>query len=373
MKIIYLGQKGIPAVNQGDKTGRERRTEALATLLAAKGHNVYVSCAKPYVSSNLTKFNEVKLIHRPSFWPDQPGGLLYHFLSLLAIWTKKPDVVHYQGWTAAFLAPLAIILQPEATYIWTIDAWPTKYTSLVRIITRQIEGLFDCITTPSRELQHRLLYNFNIAVTYIPDGYTPDSLPPLPLSQFGLRANTAGYTLTTAQNTKDIRLIAKAYKQAGGRRKMVVLATEQGQLKRLKREYKFLHFVGQQSGRRFHSLLAQAGLIIFSGDNITIDTILSAMHNSKATIATSEIGWPEVLGVTAPIAKKEDTDGLAQIITPLIKDEKANQAGGRQAHKRAQAHFTWQRILPEYIELYHYPTLQTVSLDSAVAIKAQVT
>lgn len=364
MKIFFIGQKGVPCKSQEDKTGRERRTEALSTLLADMGHSVYVTCTKPYVSKNLTKFNGVKLVHRPSFLPDKSGGLFYDLLSVLSIWTIKPDVVHIQGWRAVILAPLAVVLRPETTYVWTIDSWPQQRLKVMRQITRWIEGLFDVITVPSRELQHQMLYNFNVRAIYVPDGYTDNEMPPLPLKYFGIRSS--GYTLTTATNAKDIRMVAKAYKRAGGRRKLVVMVEEKGPFKRLGREYAFLHFVGELKGRPLYSLIEEAGLIILTGENNSIDTVLRTMSAGKAIVTTSDVGYQEVLGVSAPIAKKGDVAGMAEILSPLVKDEKTRLVFGRKAKKRARAHFTWKRILPEYIELYHYPLLRAVPMDSAV-------
>ena len=365
MKILFIGQKGVPCKSQEDKTGRERRTEALSTLLADMGHSVYVICTKPYVSKNLLNFNGVNLVHRPSLLPNREGGLMHDLVSVLTIWTKKPDVVHFQGWRAVMLAPLAIVLRPETTYVWTIDSCPQQRIRIMRQITRLVEGLFDVITVPSRELQHYMLYNFNVRAMYIPDGYTASETPLLPLKYFGIRLS--GYTLTTATHAKSVRMVAKAYKKAGGRRKLVVMTEEKGPLKRLGREYTFLSFVGELKGRPLYSLIERAGLIILTGENTSVDTVLRTMNAGKAIVATSEVGYQEVLGVSAPIAKNGDVEGMADLLFPLIKNEGARLVAGRKTRKRAQAHFTWKRILPEYIELYHYPLLRAVPMDSAVS------
>jgi glycosyltransferase involved in cell wall biosynthesis len=313
----------------------------------------------------LNKYNGVKLVHLPSFLPDKPGGLLYDFLSVLLIWAKKPDVVHIQGWRAVVMAPLAVVLRPEATFVWTIDSWPQSKETMMRRITRWVEGLFDAITVPSRELQHSMLYNFNVRAMYVPDGYTAIKALSLLLKHYGIRSS--GFTMTTADTAKDVRVIAKAYKKAGGRRKLVVAAEEKGPFKRLKREFSFLHFVGELKGRPLHALIKEAGLVILSGSNNSLNTVLHTMDSGKAIAAMSDVGYEEVLGVSARVVRKGDVSGLADVIAPFIKDEKTRLAAGRKARKRARAHFTWQRILPEYIELYHYPLLKPVPMDSAVA------
>src|SRR3989338_2479737 len=315
MKILFLGQKGIPCITPDDKTGRERRVEALATLLAKKGHRVIVTCARPYTPKSLRKFNGVLLRHLPSFYPDVAGGWLYDLLSVISMVKFKPAVVHMNGWRVAVLAPLAVVLRPQATYIWTIDDWPTRKLFIVRGVARLVDGLFDVITTPSRELQHKILHYLQIRAIYIPDGYTSENWPPLGLTKFGIK--TQGFSLTTASSFADVRNVALAYKKAGMRRKLVVTGEWQGPFKRLKQNFPFLHFSGELGERAQQSMMERAGMVIMEGDQTTLNTVLSVMDKGKGIVATTSVGYQEVLGVAALMVRTGDVNGLATAIKTL--------------------------------------------------------
>lgn len=364
MKILFIGQTGIPCHTPADKSGRERRVEALAMMLAKKGHKVMVTCAKPYTPKSLRKFNGVLLAHRPSLNPEIAGGWLYDFLSVISMVKFKPAVVHMTGWRMAVLAPLAVVLRPQATYIWTIDDWPTRKLFIMRGVARLVDGLFDVITTPSRELQHKILHYLQIRAIYIPDGYASENWPPLGLTKFGI--NASGFSLTTASRFDDVKAVALAYKKAGMRRKLVVMGELQGPFKRLKQKFPFLHFTGELGERARQAMIERAGMIILEGAQTTLNTVLSVMDNGKGVVATTSVGYQEVLGVAALMVRTGDVKGLAAAIKTLSLADNSTSLG-RQAQKRARAHFTWQRVLPEYIELYHYPLLRPVWLDSARA------
>ncbi len=364
MKILFIGQKGIPCVTQDDKIGRERRVDALATLLAKKGHKVMVTCTKPYTPKSLRKFNGVLLKHVPSLHPEVPGGWLYDCLSILYIAKFKPAVVHMNGWRMAALAPIAIVLRPQATYIWTIDTWPTRKLPIMKWLARLVDGLFDVVTTPSRELQHKILHYLQIRGLYVPDGYGVETWPTLGLTRFGIKV--PGYSLTTATSPADVKKVAMAYKKAGMRRKLVVAEELKGSYKRLKSKFHFLHFTGKLGERARHAIVQGAGIVILSGEKTTLNEVLAAMDCGKGMVATTDVGYQEVLGVASLMVKAGDVNGLAEAIRTLSLSANALSLG-RQAQKRARAHFTWQRVLPEYVELYNYPVLRPVWLDSARA------
>src|SRR3989344_4605547 len=182
MKILFLGQRGIPTWSR--TALREKRVEALASALAQAGHQVVVTCSKPFVSPSLRRFNGVSLQHVFSLNPNHPGGWLHAILSLRYIFGTH--VVNFHGWRMAALSPLAVLLNPFATFVWTVDFLPNRFTWLTDIVARRAQAACDVVTVPTRELQWLLLHNFGIHAQYVPDGYTPEVLPAIPVSRFGL-------------------------------------------------------------------------------------------------------------------------------------------------------------------------------------------
>ena len=95
------------------------------------------------------------------------------------------------------------------------------------------------------------------------------------------------------------------------------------------------------------------GLITSESESFCL-SILEAMTFARPSIATAVGGIPEVIedgrsGVLVPFG---DADGLARAAERLIADPRLRQRLGRAAQARARSHFSAERIVPTYIELY---------------------
>lgn len=340
MKILFLGQRGIGAI-PGNQ--REKRVEALACELAKAGHTVSVTCARPYIPGNLNRYNGVKLVHHFSLDPQKPGGFIFNLFCFFTLWKMQPDVAHVHGWQVGSLLRLAKILSPETTFIWTIDQ-----PSLKKIIIWLSAGAASVITTPTRQLQYRLLQECNLKTSYIPDGYQVPNVPDVPLRTLNLPA--AGYSLMIANSAKQARWIARAYKAAGMRKKLLTLDES-------------------VAGRQRTSLLRQAWLVIFAG-KVATDDLLQTMNAGREIISTTDPHLEETLGVHAQFVKE---GSVAQLKHALQGIRLGEVNLGAKATKRARRHFQWSRIMPEYLTCYHYPSIRTVYLDSIISVQTPQT
>jgi glycosyltransferase involved in cell wall biosynthesis len=165
--------------------------------------------------------------------------------------------------------------------------------------------------------------------------------------------------------------VARAYAQSSTRKKLVVMAEATGTLKRLARRYQFLHFVGPRGRREELSLLKSAAVIIIAGAKLPQETLLQIMDSGGAVVAETVPRYEETLGVSASFVKRGDTAGLTEALNDVVMRKERQTLLGRGARRRAAAHFTWTRIIPEYLDLYHAPAAQPVALDSAQASFAQ--
>src|SRR3989344_4864362 len=307
MKILFLGQKGIPPLRPAGSAGqaaREHRVEALASALAAAGHKVTVTCAQPFVSRHLRRFNGVALRHVFSLNPLLPGGWVHSFLTLRVVGKAASDVVHVHGWRQAVLAPLSVLINPEATFIWTVDTLPARVGVVYVLVARWAAKMFDVTCAPTRELQYRLLTEFGIRAQYVPDGYTPEALPPVPAAHFGLRKGQ--YCVLTTTDITDIRWVTKGYEQAKSRKKLVVFAEKTPALSRPARRHPFLIFVSEAGRRVRASLIAQAAAVIVTGNETDSETVLTAMDSGVPLVVTATPLFSELVGATAPVVKPGD-------------------------------------------------------------------
>lgn len=337
MNILFIGQTALAG-----------RVEALATELAKNGHQVAVTTSQ----SSWRRSRGVKLIPHASLNPQKPGGLLHTLLCLFTLWKLAPDVAHVHGWLAGSLLRFATLLSPETTFIWTLtssrlEGLHRASPLIIKLILWLNARAADAITTPTRQLQYRLLHEFGLGVIHIPDGYHPPTLPHLSRKTLGV--GRGKYTLLITNETTPSRWIARAHQAAKTKSKLITAANVQG--------------------RRLTSLIHHASLIILAG-RVPTDIILQAMAAGKEIIATTNPDCEETLGVTARFVADGHTRQLRQALEKISAKETLL---GAKAGKRACRHFQWTRLLPEYLALYHYPSIKTVPLDSLIGVQTAQT
>lgn len=360
MNILFIGQYGIPAVRNAAGSG-EARVESLSRLLANQGHRVTVMATTAYSPAHIKRWGRVGIRHALSFHPDQAGGWLYSLLSLLTVFRLQPDVVHVHGWHAAALTRVAALLSPESTFVWTISSVPSDF--LTRLAIWLGRGVFDAITTPARSLQYELLTAFNLRVSYVPDGYLAPTLQDIPASYFGLRKYQ--YCLTESADPTVLGQLLKAYGKTKSRKKLVVLVpTGSARLSRLAKRYKQLMVIPEPTPRVTASLIHQAAVFIASEATVSTANVLQAMDAGRPVVAVNYSSYQEVLGTTGQFAAQGDSEELVTLLTGVMFYPQQQAVWGKQAQKRARRHFTWPRILEEYMTAYHYPAVRRVMLDS---------
>ena len=360
MKIAFIGQLGLPELQHDSPNNREPRVLNLAKELSDEGHIVTIFGTDPYIVRG--NYRGIELVRIPSLDPSRPGGWWYVMASLWSAWRRSPDVLHLHGWRVAVLAGLARLLMPAAVLVWTVDSWPQLPQGLTRFILRHAAARVDAIVTPHRQLQYRLLVEFNISAQYVPDGYSPTSLPALPLAQLGLRAG--GYVLALAESPAELRQVAKAVKAARAGRRLVIAQNNVGVFKRLAKQYRFIRLVGKLEGRALHSVIKEAVVVVLADESVSSNSLLQSMDQQKAVVAITEPRYQELSGESARYYRVSDLPALSEALQAVLADEKLRLSLGRAARKRARRHFTWERIAREYATQYA-PDVRLVPIDSA--------
>ncbi|PIT98074.1 MAG: hypothetical protein COT71_02605 [Candidatus Andersenbacteria bacterium CG10_big_fil_rev_8_21_14_0_10_54_11] len=377
MKILYLGQRGIPVYGQPEAGAAERRVEAAAMVLAGSGHQVAVTCATPFIPRTVRALGGARLLHQASFNPQRPGGWLYSFLEVMTIRRELPHAVHLHGWRQAFLSPLVRLAASEAAVVLTVDTVPASWLER-RALNRALRAV-DTLTVPTRTLQARLLHEFGVSADYVPDGYLPSPLPLLPLYTYGVRKNQTyfvaylGDLQTGALRPSTLRWLYRAWRQAGMKHKVLVLADAGARGRRLATRYPFLRFIGDVRGRKLASVLHGAAGMLFLDTPENPTRLLQAMHEGLPVIAVTDGLLQETAGVTARFVRRGAVQDLAVEITTMFTSPHKRRYYGSRARKRAQAHFTWERIAEEYLQLYVAPFARKVPLDSVQELRIAVT
>lgn len=357
MRIIFLGQLGLPLLATAEEASCEKRAADLAKALATLGHTVVLTGTAPYVVGSGMNYHGVRVQRLASLNPQHPGGWIYTLLGILVSWKFQPSVAHLQGWQTASLARLLYLGNRTVTLVWTIDS----IAKLPAWVARWIVAGVDEVTVPTRALQYKLLNQYGIRAAYIPDGYTESSLPLLSPRHFGVRVSN--YAVVVADTPARVRQVAMAYLQTGTRRKLVVLQPAVRAYKRLANKHRFLQFLGPLQGRARHSLFAQADVVILDGQ-VSPQVVLETMAAGKLIIAATHALYQELCGTTAMFYAVQDSDGLVAALRQISDGSAKRDTLARAACKRARTHFQTTRILAEYLVAYQ-SYRQVVALDSA--------
>lgn len=356
MKIIFFGQLGLSASMGTQKTTRERRIEMIGRQLVAAGHQVVVLGTKPYIDPYLTNLHGITLLPKISL---RPGGWLYLVSSLFTVWRYQPEIIHIHTWRAATLLWLIALLSPEGTIVWTIDALPRRYDFAARLIARMARKICDVITVPTRTLQYRLLTEFAVPTYYIPDGYTPSVLKDLSLKSFKLRRNQ--YCLLLSTSPESTRQAMRGYTATKLRKKLVIASEATLPWQRLINRKAHINFIGAKTGRQLTTLVRHAACVMVTADYPHVETILQAMDAGQRIVAANTPLFQETIGLAGSYFRPHKITELRDALTTTLKPSLTLNS---KAKKRAKNHFTWERIVPEYLALYRYRALALVPIDS---------
>lgn len=369
MHILYIGQHGVPE-RFSPQSSDEKRVLGLAESFGALGNSATIFSPSSILPS-LKRLQGISVLHLPSFNPEKMGGLLYTFLSYWNLNSLQADVVHVHGWLAAALVRLGAFIIPEATFIWTISALPTRHHFLSRFIAWQARGVFDAIVASNREVQYHILLTYGLRATYIPDGYKPSKLVHIPASYYGLRKGQ--YCITFAEHISELEPLLQAYGATKTKKKLIVVTLKDNQSvhKKLSRKYPFMVAMPLISERPLTSLITQAALFI-AYEKTPTSILLQAMDAQVPIIATNYPLHQEIVGTAAQFVRREDKDALRDLLETMVFYPMRQQSWGKKASVRARNHFRQERIVEEYETLYHYPLVKKVSMDSLLPAWKQI-
>lgn len=356
MKIVFFGQMGLSASLGRNQSTRERRIEMIGRALVAAGLRVFVLGTKPHIDPYLTNLHGIALVPKRSLMLGRWGYLVS---SLFTLWRLQPAIVHVHSWRAGALLWLVALTCPEATLVWTIDALPRRYTFFARAIARQGRRICDVITVPTRTLQYHVLTQYRVPAQYIPDGYTPTVLADLPLAQFNLRRHH--YVLLLAHSPDSARQAILGYAATKSRKKLVIAADAILPWQRLINRKAQINFIGEKLGRQLTTLVHHAAAVIVAPGYPHLETVLHAMDAGQHIVAANTPILQETMGLAGTYFR---AGKIAELRDAIAQSLRHGVLRNSKAKKRARNHFTWERIVPEYLALYRYQELALVPIDS---------
>ncbi len=104
----------------------------------------------------------------------------------------------------------------------------------------------------------------------------------------------------------------------------------------------------------FYELFSKSAIFVFPSEAENFPSVLlEAQASGMAIITSTAGGCPEVVGKAGLLVEPGDTEGIRKMLVKLTESDKLRQQLGKDALKRAQQQFNWEKIARQYLNCYN--------------------
>ncbi|PIR14016.1 glycosyl transferase family 1 [Candidatus Falkowbacteria bacterium CG11_big_fil_rev_8_21_14_0_20_39_10] len=364
MKIVFIGQKGIPAKGGGV----ERHVEELATRLVRAGHEVMVYTRPGYVCKNLKEYKGVKLISLPSIHTKHFDAITSTFLACLdLIFKREVDIVHFHSIGPSSLILLVKIFKPRVPVIATFHTqcyYHKKWGVIARAYLKFGEFICclmaDKTIAVSKNLKKYGENKYKRKMYYIPNGVSiGNNLKPYKIKNWNLKEG--GYILTVSRlvKHKGLHYLIEAYKDLKTDKKLVITGggafTDDyvEELKLISEGNKNIIFTGNQIGDALSELYSNAYFFVQSSEfeGLSI-ALLEAMSYGRAVLVSDIPGNKEVVEEISLTFRNKDVVDLGKKMEHLLENPELVKEIGRVGKARVKKYYNWEDIVDDIINVY---------------------
>ena len=371
MKIVMIGQKGLPAKFGGVET----HVAELSTRLVRAGHSVTAYARAWYTPRDTALFNGIRVVRLFSLHTKCLDTISHTLLATVhALLFVRPDIYHFHGVGPSLLAWLPRLFAPRATVVTTfhsIDRYHEKWNSFGRFVLKLGErsALAFAHTTVavSKTIAEYSKTEYGAKAVYIPNGITPRRVAtdPILLEPFGLEP--FGYVVMVSRLVphKGAHTLIEAWKIA--KLKNLKLAIVGGsaftdvyvkKLQAMTANDPSIVMTGYQTGETLEALFAGARFAVHPSTNEGLPiAVLEAMSYGKAVIAADIPENQEVMTEHGITFKVNDAADLATKMVELARDPMQAASYGHVARTFVEDSFNWDDIAVEVLDVYRTHTV----------------
>ncbi len=363
MKIIIIGQKGIPSISGGV----EKHVEELAVRLVKNRHEVIVYTRRHYTDKNMHEYKGVKLISLPSLNFKNTDAITHTFLACLNIIFKQKDVdvVHFHSIGPSLLIWMIKIFRPDIKIVATFHTqcyfhkkWGLFAKLFLRLGERMACVLPDKTITVSKILSNYVRGRYLTTEEYIPNGvFINKKYPVKEIRKWKLEKNNYILSVSRLVKHKGIHYLIEAFNNIKTDKKLVITGSETytdnyvKELKRLAGNNKNIIFTGNQSGRVLNELFSNTSLFVMPSETEGLSIALLESMAYGCNILMSDI--PENLEVANKIAhtfKNGDVKDLASKLDNIIKNKLVSNK--KLAKNKILKEYNWDIIVRNIEQVY---------------------
>lgn len=365
MRVAFIGQKGIPAL-QG---GVERHVEELALHLVSRGVEPIVYTRAQYINPKLKEFKGIKLISLSTIRTKHLDALIHTFLACLDVRKRKVDVIHFHSIGPSFWVWFAKFLNPNIPVVGTFHSQcyrHKKWGAFAKMSLLAGEAVCclasDTLIVVSRNLKKMVLKRYKRIATYIPNGVPDFKKVKFDVAKkWGLKEN--GYILYVGRLviSKRADLLIQAFNLQKTNKKLVIVGDElypngyEEKLKKMAKNNLNIIFTGRlESGsRELAELFSNAYLFVQPSEieGLSI-SLLEAMAYERAVLV-SDI--PENIEAISDVGFSFECSNLESFsakLKKLLASPMEVLKMGKAGKKRVSENYSWNAIADDILRVY---------------------
>lgn len=353
-----IGMRGLPA-DLPKAGGGERETEAKATRLARRGHQITVYCRWHYNRHPQSAIPHLRLVSLPSLPTkhlDTPSHTLVATAHVLL--RNTADIISYHGMGNGLFVPLAKAGGKKViVYMDGLDWERPKWGRLSRAALRAGAWLSfrfaDAVyvdNVASQRSFERLTGRTPLVITLGADVWEAPGTDAL--AQFGLQPERYILFVGLLKPDKGVHLLIEAYRQLETSMPLVIVGDsldEPEYVQRLKsmadERVRFLGFVyGQAARQLFANCHVYVQPSIMEGNS---PALMSAMACGRPVVVNGIEQNLETIGDAGIAFAANDASDLRAVLDGLLRDEQRVEELGTKARRRIEQVYDWEVVVDQ--------------------------
>lgn len=371
MRIVMLGQKGVPALYGGI----ERHVEELSHELVKQGHEVFAYARKWFSPENISEHRGIRIIHTPTIRTKHLDAIAHTFVSTLhAIFVIKPDIIHYHGVGPSLLSFLPRLLSPKTKVVATfhcIDRYHQKwgmFARLMLLLGERAACAFPHETIAvSKTIQNYCLNEYHANPAYNPNGVPVEkSAGTANLAEWNLEPEKYLLMVSRLVRHKGAHYLIEAWQKARAEApelindlKLVIVGGSSFTddyvelLKEMAAGDNSVIFTGWQKGDKLNSLYANCRMLVHPSENEGLPiTVIQAMSFGRPVLVSDIPEHQEVVKDGRFWFANASVSSLKNNIIELLKQNELLKENGVKNLNLVLKDYQWEDIAKRTAELY---------------------
>ena len=355
--------RGLPA-DLPKAGGGERETEAKATRLAQRGHQVVVYCRWHYSRHPPTLYCGVRLVSLPSVPTKNLDTITHTFLAVLHIWLRNTaDIISFHGMGNALFVPLAkLVRKRTVVYMDGIDWERPKWGLLARLALKVAAGVafrwadIVYVDNQSSQKQFQKIFGSTPHVITLAAELWEEPGDNL-LVQYDLEPNKYVLFVGLLKPDKGVHTLIEAYEQLKTSFPLVIVGDSPdggSYAQQLKNtgdpRIRFLGYVyGKAAQQLFANCLIYVQPSLMEGNS---PALMSAMACGRCVVVSDIEQNLETIGDTGVQFKCEDASDLKRVLSDLLSSQDQISTFGQKARARIERDYTWEAVVSKLEQVY---------------------